>query len=126
MKLLFHLLTIFPLLGFAQVGSTCQGRIDGEYICLNEDFEGWQMTIQDSLMVQTNKEYELSIYSDLEWISECEFSSTIVKVKGPPQAGLIGSTTKVTVTRLNPRSMVIETNSEGELKEWRYSKKLEP
>lgn len=88
-----------------------------------EDFEGWDITIKDSVMVQTNLEYELKITSELEWNSGCEFTSTIIKVNGPKQKELIGKSTVVNITRLNPKSMVMETKEDGELKVWRYQKK---
>lgn len=90
---------------------------------MNEDFENWDITIQDSIMVQTNLEYELKITSELEWSSECEFTSTIVKVIGENQQKLIGKSTIVNITRINPRSLVMETKEEEEVKIWRYQKK---
>lgn len=123
MRLLLFIIILLPITSIAQVGSTCQGRVNGTYICLNEDYESWDITLEDSIMVQSNSEYELKITSEIEWTSECQFTSTITKVKGPKQEGLLGKSTVATIIRLNPRSLVIETKEEGEKKIWRYQKK---
>ncbi len=112
-----------PFLGFSQVGSTCQDRINGTYHCLNEDFTNWDMQISDTLLIQVNKEFDLKITSEIVWNSECQFTSTIVKVIGPQQEHLLGKSTEVKITRLNPKSLAIQTEEYGELVIWNYTRK---
>lgn len=126
MKLLLSIIFLLPILSSAQVGSSCQDRINGEFICLDEEFKGWEMNIKDSVMVQFNSEYDLKITSSIEWISECEFSNTITKVKGSNLQGLLGISNSVKITRLNPKSLVIETLQDGELVITNYQKKNTP
>lgn len=123
MKLFFLLFLLSPALGLAQVGSSCQDRINGKYQCLNEEFAEWDMKISDSLMTQSNSEYGLIITSKIVWNTECEFRSTIIKVDGPNQEHLLDKSTEVKITRLNPKSLGIQTMEDGELRNWNYSRK---
>ncbi|MBS1772300.1 MAG: hypothetical protein JST82_05530 [Bacteroidetes bacterium] len=118
LKLLFIAVLLFSFIqfGFSDgKGPACTTVHNGKF--KYRDFPSSIIEIKGNKHVEYNKEKNYRIQSTLEWVSDCEYNLTIVKVDAKDMSFAVGDKMNVVITAVNGTSVYYKANYKGNITE---------
>lgn len=91
----------------------CRSFLNGSFIYVDEKSQDWIVYRRDSLQIETNSKTGVEIHASIEWISDCKYVLTYIKVLNADDRLFIGKKINVEITDVKENFIKYRSVSNG-------------
>ncbi|MBL7885709.1 MAG: hypothetical protein JNJ52_03090 [Flavobacterium sp.] len=91
----------------------CRSFLNGSFIYVDEKSQDWIVYRRDSLQIETNSKTGVEIHASIEWISDCKYVLTYIKVLNADDSLFIGKKINVEITDVKENFIKYRSVSNG-------------
>jgi hypothetical protein len=91
----------------------CRELLNGSFIYTDEKAQDWIVYRRDSLQIETNSKTGVEIHSSIEWISDCKYVLTYIKVLNTDDSFFKGKKINVEITEVKENFIKYKSVSNG-------------
>ena len=91
----------------------CRELLNGSFIYADQKAQDWIVYRRDSLQIETNTKTGVEIHASIEWISDCKYVLTYIKVLNTDDSFFIGKKINVEITEVKDNFIKYRSVSNG-------------
>ena len=91
----------------------CRELLNGSFIYADQKAQDWIVYRRDSLQIETNTKTGVEIHASIEWISDCKYVLTYIKVLNTDDSFFIGKKINVEITEVKENFIKYRSVSNG-------------